>query len=281
MKSYIIGMFVLLAMVVPVYSGTILNMDAPYTLQTDPLNDFLDGLVPAPAPPPVVLDVEKMKKDFAKLRPNIPALLVGFCGVQNASGTIIKYVTKNEDEDAHCYILTAKHVVFTDDKVDANITVRFYAFHADDTLHSFVVCPAELVHDGDDLDYAVLKAVVPIGLRAVKTVVPMDSQKHKIGSKVFAVGRPASKHYWVNHGHVAYKGVLEIGHDAGIWYGFSGGPLMNSQNIQIGVNVSIGFAQGRPIEKVGNALPLNLIYNRLGDEKVKLYFGHQLDKADD
>ena len=262
------------------------------TLEPETMKPFIDffGIQeeqpkPQPQMPPmgvIILsmhaDVDKMAEDFKARERNTPPLLVGFCGVNRSSGTVIKYVPKAEKTPAYAYILTAKHVV-TDDKGKVEkVTATFYAFNEDETIHSFVQGPAEVVYTDAKYDYAILKTEVPVAVRPVVTVHPLDTMRHELGSTIFSVGRPVGRPYWITHGHIAYKDPFNIGHDCGIWYGFSGGPVLSKQNVQIGVNVSIGYDNGRPIENVANSVPLNAIYQTLGPEKVELYFGHKLDK---
>jgi S1-C subfamily serine protease len=95
--------------------------------------------------------------------------------------------------------------------------------------------------------------------------------------EVYAVGRPINQKFWVSTGIISSLYKETIGYEAGVWFGYSGGPLVNKDFEQIGVTLSMGVA-GIPVTFMGFALPMTTIYEDLGSEKTLKYFGFSIDK---
>ena len=160
------------------------------------------------------------------------------------------------------YVLTNHHV--------AGRGTRFRC-----TLANREEIPATLVGTDALADLAVIKLDLSARLHP-KEAVPVakfgDSSKLKVGDTVFALGSPAALSQSVTQGVVANTEMISpklmgggmlldgenvgelvrwIGHDAVIFGGNSGGPLVNQEGLIIGINeVGIG--------SLGGAIPGNL-----------------------
>ena len=137
--------------------------------------------------------------------------------------------------------------------------------------------PAEVRAFNRDLDLALLKVTKP--LPAV-TVLPLgDSDQVKIGAEVVAIGHPEQGGLWTlttgvisafraNYGDVRGKHMFQT--EASMNRGNSGGPLINGEGRQIGVNSAIArrAQDGLTITDVNFSLQSNVALEWMAKEGV-------------
>ena len=112
---------------------------------------------------------------------------------------------------------------------------------------------------GKNKDIALLKIDVPIELATVKLG---NSEKIKVGQKVFAIGNPFGFNGTLTQGIISRIDYEKnrIQTDAAINPGSSGGPLLNKDGEIIGINQAI-FNPDNNISNIGIgfAIPINLV----------------------
>lgn len=153
-------------------------------------------------------------------------------------------------------ILTSAHVV----DIGKNIIV---------TMSNGQDYNAKIIkHLGNNKDIAILKINVPIELKTVKLG---NSEKIKVGQKVFAIGNPFGFNGTLTQGIISRIDYSKnrIQTDAAINPGSSGGPLLNSNGEIIGINQAI-FNPDNNISNIGIgfAIPINTIKEYLKEEKI-------------
>ena len=125
-----------------------------------------------------------------------------------------------------------------------------------------------LKHLGENRDIALLKINVDKDLKTVKLG---DSEKVKVGQKVFAIGNPFGFTGTLTQGIVSRIDYTKnrIQTDAAINPGSSGGPLLNTNGEIIGINQAI-YNPDNNISNIGIgfATPINLVKEYLADAKI-------------
>lgn len=144
-------------------------------------------------------------------------------------------------------ILTSAHVI----ESGKNITVTMFNGQNYD---------AKIVKSFDkNEDIVLLKISVPNELKTVKFG---DSEKIKVGQKVFAIGNPFGFNGTLTQGIVSRIDYTKnrIQTDAAINPGSSGGPLLNTKGEIIGINQAI-FNPDNNISNIGIgfAIPINSV----------------------
>lgn len=123
---------------------------------------------------------------------------------------------------------------------------------------------------GENKDIALLKITVPHDLSTVKMG---DSEKIKVGEKVFAIGNPFGFRGTFTQGIISRIDYVKnrIQTDAAINPGSSGGPLLNAKGEIIGINQAI-YNPDNNISNIGIgfATPVNLVRKYLleGDSEI-------------
>lgn len=137
--------------------------------------------------------------------------------------------------------------------------------------------PAEVQAFNQDLDLALLKVKKP--LPAV-TVLPLgDSEQVNIGAEVVAIGHPEQGGLWTlttgvisafraNYGEVPGKHMFQT--EASMNRGNSGGPLLNKEGRQVGVNSAIARRgkDGLTITDVNFSLQSNVALGWMAEEGI-------------
>ena len=118
---------------------------------------------------------------------------------------------------------------------------------------------------GENKDIALLKINTPIELKTVKFG---NSEKIKVGQKVFAIGNPFGFNGTLTQGIISRIDYSKnrIQTDAAINPGSSGGPLLNSKGEIIGINQAI-YNPDNNISNIGIgfAIPINVIKEFLAE----------------
>ena len=116
-----------------------------------------------------------------------------------------------------------------------------------------------LKHLGENKDIALLKIDVPQDLKTVKLG---NSEKIKVGQKVWAIGNPFGFSGTLTQGIISRIDYAKnrIQTDAAINPGSSGGPLLNAKGEIIGINQAI-YNPDNNISNIGIgfATPINLV----------------------
>lgn len=112
---------------------------------------------------------------------------------------------------------------------------------------------------GEKKDIALLKINTPLNLHTVKFG---DSEKIKVGQKVFAIGNPFGFNGTLTQGIISRIDYVKnrIQTDAAINPGSSGGPLLNKNGEIIGINQAI-YNPDNNISNIGIgfAIPINTV----------------------
>jgi len=210
----------------------------------------------------VVLAVAAMLVSFSQKS----SVTTGIVKINGGAGTVIK--TWKDHKGNHCYVLTACHVTENSDKLE----ISFLRINKSGNITQKHVVTGKVVESNYLLDYAMIKCDVDFNVDVVKCIPPRCFDPPELLDEIFVVGFPAHEPYWVSEGELTSicNGVYT--HNAHIWYGCSGGPLLDSHYRQIGINVRIKF-NGIPLSFIGYSIPLNTVYKSLGSEKTLKYFG--------
>lgn len=127
-----------------------------------------------------------------------------------------------------------------------------------------------LTHIGENKDIALLKINAP---RDLKTVKLGNSEKVKVGQKVFAIGNPFGFSGTLTQGIISRIDYTKkrIQTDAAINPGSSGGPLLNTNGEIIGINQAI-YNPDNNISNIGIgfATPINLVKEYLEEDSFKI-----------
>ncbi len=125
-------------------------------------------------------------------------------------------------------------------------------------------------HLGENKDIALLKIDVP---RELKTVKLGNSEKIKVGQKVWAIGNPFGFNGTLTQGIISRIDYAKnrIQTDAAINPGSSGGPLLNTKGEIIGINQAI-YNPDNNISNIGIgfATPINLVKEYLREQEEKI-----------
>jgi S1-C subfamily serine protease len=156
--------------------------------------------------------------------------------------------------DSTGHILTNFHVIDGADR----LTV---------TLYNGKQYPAELVGQDPPNDMAILKIDAP-----EETLIPLQMGRStglRVGQRVYAIGSPFGLDRSMtvgvvsslgrsvpSHNHRVLKGMIQV--DAALNRGNSGGPLLDSRGLLIGMNTAIATATGENTG-VGFAIPADTI----------------------
>jgi serine protease Do len=162
--------------------------------------------------------------------------------------------------DREGYIITNNHVIEGADEIKVKLSDK----------EEF---DATIVGRDKKTDIALIKITPPPGLPVVTLG---DSEAHKVGEWVMAIGNPFGLDQTVTVGIVSAKwrklgmGPYEdfIQTDAAINQGNSGGPLFNTRGEVVGVNTAIFSTSGGNIG-IGFATPINLAKNVVRQLKEK------------
>ncbi len=123
---------------------------------------------------------------------------------------------------------------------------------------------------GENKDIALLKILAP---RELATVKLGDSEKIKVGEKVFAIGNPFGFKGTFTQGIISRIDYVKnrIQTDAAINPGSSGGPLLNAKGEIIGINQAI-YNPDNNISNIGIgfATPVNLVRMYLLESENKI-----------
>ncbi|MEM6358649.1 MAG: trypsin-like peptidase domain-containing protein [Bacteroidota bacterium] len=160
-------------------------------------------------------------------------------------------------------VISAAHVV----QVAENVKVQF--------LDGEII-PAKVVSAYKKADLALLELVWP--RKDAVTVALGDSDKVKVGNRVFVVGAPYGLSHSLSSGHVS--GILKddryqnpfaksefIQTDAAINHGNSGGPMFNMKGEVVGI-VSQILSESGGFDGIGFAATSNLAKNLLLDRNI-------------
>ncbi len=124
-----------------------------------------------------------------------------------------------------------------------------------------------LKHLGENKDIALLKIDVPKDLKTVKLG---NSEKIKVGQKVWAIGNPFGFSGTLTQGIISRIDYAKnrIQTDAAINPGSSGGPLLNAKGEIIGINQAI-YNPDNNISNIGIgfATPINLVKEYLQEKE--------------
>lgn len=127
-----------------------------------------------------------------------------------------------------------------------------------------------LTHIGENKDIALLKINAPRDLNTVKLG---NSEKIKVGQKVFAIGNPFGFSGTLTQGIISRIDYTKkrIQTDAAINPGSSGGPLLNTHGEIIGINQAI-YNPDNNISNIGIgfATPINLVKEYLIENSFKI-----------
>ena len=125
-------------------------------------------------------------------------------------------------------------------------------------------------HLGENKDITLLKIDVP---RELKTVKLGNSEKIKVGQKVWAIGNPFGFNGTLTQGIISRIDYAKnrIQTDAAINPGSSGGPLLNTKGEIIGINQAI-YNPDNNISNIGIgfATPINLVKEYLLEQEEKI-----------
>ena len=158
------------------------------------------------------------------------------------------------DKEGH--IITNHHVIANADSVRV-------------ALADGRVAPAQVVGRDPDTDLAVLK----IDLSDLPVATFGRSDQLKVGDIVLAIGDPIGLSQSVTHGIVSATSRQQLGiapledfiqTDAPINFGNSGGALIDSSGLLIGINTAI-VAKNIGVEGIGFAIPVNMVRGVLKD----------------
>ena len=120
---------------------------------------------------------------------------------------------------------------------------------------------------GENKDIALLKIDVPQDLKTVKLG---NSEKIKVGQKVWAIGNPFGFSGTLTQGIISRIDYAKnrIQTDAAINPGSSGGPLLNAKGEIIGINQAI-YNPDNNISNIGIgfATPINLVKEYLQEKE--------------
>lgn len=149
------------------------------------------------------------------------------------------------------YVLTNAHVVF--DKKRNSLHTGFYVYlkpqsdfhNYSDFQHKYLI--GIPIKYSQDYDLAILRIYNPKTKKPVTNLpwLPLAKEKNiGVGSRVYALGHPGSGEYWSQtQGEIgAYKrhqqrvGYDVYQHSAAISPGNSGGPLLDTEGRQVGIN---------------------------------------------
>ena len=197
--------------------------------------------------------------------------VIGSGSIVRSDGLVLTnahVVLENETGSPHDHLLVA----LKPDRVTGNFD--------EDLQHRF---PAEMHAFNRDLDLALLKVTKP--LPAV-TVLPLGDSDHiNIGAEVVAIGHPEQGGLWTlttgvisavrtNYGEVQGKHMFQT--EASINRGNSGGPLINGEGQQIGVNSAIArqAQDGLTITDVNFSLKSNVALEWMAKEGVTFKRAH-------
>ena len=175
---------------------------------------------------------------------------VWFLGTQTEEGSGSGWVL---DQEGH--IVTNHHVISGSDVVSVTLSASSDAF------------PARIVGIDPQNDLAVLKIDAPKEL--LFPVQIGESRSLRVGQKIFAIGNPFGLERTMTIGIISslertlrsktgrlIKGIIQI--DAALNQGNSGGPLLDSDGLMVGMNTAIATLTGQNTG-VGFAVPANTI----------------------
>lgn len=180
-------------------------------------------------------------------------------------------------------VLTNAHVVINEESGSPH-DVLWVALKPDDTSGEFGKdlkdrFPATVQAFHQELDLALLQVTTP--LPAVTVLNVGDSDHVNVGARVIAIGHPEQGGLWTlttgvisafraNHGEVMGKHVFQT--EASMNRGNSGGPLIDAEGRQIGVNTSIArqAEDGLTITDVNFSIRSNVAVAWMADEGVTI-----------
>jgi serine protease DegS len=158
--------------------------------------------------------------------------------------------------DAGGHIVTNHHVIANADSIEVQLA---------DGRRS----DATIVGRDPDTDLAVLR----VGLRSLPVAPIGRSDRLRVGDVVLAIGNPIGLSQTVTHGIVSATGRQQLGvaaledfiqTDAAINVGNSGGALVDTSGLLVGINTAI-VAKNLGVEGIGFAIPVNMVRGVLAD----------------
>jgi len=158
--------------------------------------------------------------------------------------------------DAGGHIVTNHHVIANADSIEVQLA---------DGRRS----DATIVGRDPDTDLAVLR----IALRSLPVAPIGRSDRLRVGDVVLAIGNPIGLSQTVTHGIVSATGRQQLGvapledfiqTDAAINVGNSGGALVDTSGLLVGINTAI-VAKNLGVEGIGFAIPVNMVRGVLAD----------------
>lgn len=195
----------------------------------------------------------------------------GLCRVNSGgSGSLVKVF--KDDGNWYGYVLTAGHCIKADNGVELyngiNYTTSLHANVMEAQFHN--------INGNSQYDYGILKVRLDKPYLCTK----VSDSKVKLGEEVYCLGNPNGIENWLGKGIISNIQYLYYGHDSCMWFGNSGGILMNKDMEQVAVNSKIA---GSPkfrccIPHIAWSQPVTTIFYDLGATKTKKYFGISLDK---
>lgn len=202
-------------------------------------------------------------------------MLSPFVRVGGASGVCIR---SWGDAGHHAFVLTAEHVTRSMDQNKVGIDLITFDFLGKEVKSVKVF--GRVVEKNNILDYSIVYCETPYRYPSSYNTSPLSNLF--ILEEVIAVGAPNRQNYWVSKGIVSALAPTNmppgyIGHNAGIYFGSSGGPLFDKHGYLIGINLRLSAGPQRnnreSISYIGFSLTLNQIYKDLGNTKRRNYFG--------
>lgn len=215
----------------------------------------------------------------------VDRMLKTFVSVNDASGVIVKSWT-TEEKEHWCWVLSASHVVGRppmDGEPLRAVKGTFYIFDDDGRLRGSPTVPGVVEYQNSEIDFCICSFHIGGEL---KPAVLHPKRDYALFDEVFAVGRPNGEQPFASRGIVSSLNVsyqrknkgFQLGHDAQLYYGSSGGPLFNSHGELIGINLGMGIDKVfGPVPGICYSLPLASIVQDLGQERTKKYFNLEVN----
>jgi S1-C subfamily serine protease len=167
---------------------------------------------------------------------------VSVCAPKGGHGSGVAY----HRDGSEVFVLTAAHVAKKSD--DGWFTIAFGLDNSDYALDGHVI---KIDLDADLAILCVHDSAQLIGDLQLATSMPKD------GDVVIAIGYPRDIYPAIARVGFVYNFLLgRILHSAGLWFGDSGGPLLDKTGKIIGINIHIQWRDHTPDSNQGSAVSL-------------------------